>query len=120
MHTASTAFHLLGALRRAIGRVVLWFFLPLLLSVIAVEAIGYFVAGHPATYHPTLLTHIAAAVLGLALGYAAALTVLVGEVVRFFVEALKSAESDLKNEVSGGAKLMGSVVQSVENLERKL
>lgn len=120
MQSASTMFHLLGALRRAIGRVFLWFFLLLIVAILAVEIIGYVVAGHPTNYHPALLTHIAAAVLGLTLGYAAALTVLVGEVVRFLVDSARKAEQDIKNEVATGAKIVDTVVHGIENIEKKM
>jgi hypothetical protein len=119
MQAAGTVFHLLGALRRAIGRVFLWFFLVLVVAVAAVEIVGYVVAGHPAPaqYHPVVLTHVAAAVVGLSLAYAAALTVLVGEVVRFVITETRTAEREVKSELSGGAHVVESVVKTLENRE---
>lgn len=116
MQSASTVFHLLGALRRAIGQVILWFFLLLIVGALIVEGIGYFAAGQ----HFELLTHIAAGAVGLTLGYAAALTVLVGEVIRFFVASVRTAERDLKGEVTAGAKIMDTVVQGIEHLEKRM
>jgi hypothetical protein len=121
MATASTLFHLLGALRRAIGRVILWFFLTLIVSGIIVEVIAYFGAGHPAlgSYSPTIWTNIAAVGLGLAFAYAASLTVIVGEVIHFLVASVQTAEREIKTEVAAPAKLLGAVAQSIENLEKK-
>jgi hypothetical protein len=121
MATASTLVHLLSALRRAIGRVFLWFFLLLIVSVAVVEVIAYFAVGHPtlSSYHPAALTHVAAVVLGLALGYAGALTVIVGEVVHFLVASVHTAEREIKAEVSAPAKLISAVAQSIENREKQ-
>ena len=76
MQAASTMFHLLGALRRAIGRVFLVFFL-LFLNVAGKSPRAWRMPLLPHALTP--LTRITAAVIGLSLGYAAALTVLVGE-----------------------------------------
>lgn len=119
MQAASTMFHLLGALRRAIGRVIIWFFLTGIVAAAIVEGVGYFADGHPNPYHPALLTHIAAIIAGVVLAYAAALTVLVGEVVRFVVGSAEKAEREIKGEVSGAAKFLDAAVQTVENRERK-
>lgn len=116
MKSASIAFHVLGALRRAIGRVILWFFVLLIVAAITVEIVGYIAAGQ----HIVTLTHVAAAIMGVILGYAAALTVLVGEVVRFFVKTLRDAEQELKGEIGAGAKIVDTVIEGVENLEKKI
>lgn len=121
MLAAGTLFHLLGALRRAIGRVFIWFFLMLIVGGAVTEVVAYFAVGHPSLsgYHPAVLTHIAAVVIGLVLGYAAALTVLVGEVVRFMVSSVKTAEKEIKAEVSAPVKLVDALVQSVEHHGQK-
>ena len=77
MNLESTAFHVFGAFGRAIGRVILWFLALLIIGFGAVEAVARLVIGHP----NTVLLNIGAVVVGLVLGYAAALTVLVREVV---------------------------------------
>lgn len=115
MQAASTMFHLLGALRRAIGRVLLWFFLTGIIAAAIVEGVGYVAAGQKVA----TLTHVAAIALGVVLAYAAALTVLVGEVVRFAVSSAQKAEHELKGEVGGAAKFLEAAVQTVENRERK-
>jgi len=120
MFAAGTIFHLLGALRRAIGRVFLWFFLLLIVGGGATEIVAYIAAGHPGTFAPSVLTHVTAAIIGLALGYAAALTVLVGEVIHFLVSSVRTAEHEIKAEVAAPGKLMGAIVQGAENLEKKL
>lgn len=115
MQAASTMFHLLGALRRAIGRVIIWFFLTGIVAAAVVEGVGYFEAGQKFV----TLSHIAAIAIGIVLAYAAALTVLVGEVIRFVVGSAQKAEHELKGEVSGAAKFLDAAVQAVENHERK-
>ena len=119
MQSASTMFHLLGALRRAIGRVLLWFFVTGILAAAVVEGVGYFAVGHPNPYHPALLTHVAAIVAGVVLAYTAALTVMVGEVIRFAVSSAQKAEQEIKGEVGGAAKFLDAAMQTVEHRERK-
>jgi hypothetical protein len=122
MATAGTLFHLLGALRRAIGRVFLWFFLVLIVSGVAVEVIAYFASGHPTLSHysPSMWTNIAAIGLGLAFAYAAALTVIVGEVVRFLVSSIQTAGREIRSDIAAPEKLVGAVVQGIETLEKKI
>ncbi|MGH2484854.1 MAG: hypothetical protein ACRDHE_02470, partial [Ktedonobacterales bacterium] len=62
-----------------------------------------------------LLTHIAAAVVGLTLGYAAALTVLVGEVIRALVASVHTAEKEVKTELGVGGKIVSSLVDGIEH-----
>lgn len=119
MQAASTIFHLLGALRRAIGRVFLWFFLTGIVAAIVVEAVGFFATANRTNYHPGVLTNITAAVIALALAYSAALTVLVGEVIRFIVGSAEKAEKEVKTELSGGAKFLDAALQTVEHREKK-
>jgi hypothetical protein len=54
----------------------------------------------------------------LALGYAAALTVLVGEAIRAMVSAIQTVEKDVKGELSGGAKILETVVHTIEGRGR--
>jgi uncharacterized membrane protein len=120
MLAAGTVVHLLGALRRAIGRVILWFFLLLIVGGGVTELVAYFAVGRPSPYAPTPLAHITAAIIGLALGYAAALTVLVGEVIHFLVSSIRSAENEIKAEIGAPGKLIGAITQGVGNLEKRL
>jgi len=80
-----------------------------------VEVVAYFVAGHPAHYQPSILADIIAAVIGLSLGYAGALTVLVKEVIGFTVATIQTIEQDVKSEVSGGSNLLDTIVQRVQS-----
>ncbi len=109
MSVTSTLFHLLGALRRAIGRVVLVFFLFLIISAAIVEALAYFTL-----HHNNPPEHIAAAIIGVVVGYAAALTVLVGEAIHLLVEAIQTVEKDVQSEVSGGVKILDQVIKTIE------
>lgn len=119
MQAAGTLFHLLGALRRAIWRVILWFFLTGVISVVVVEVVAFAADSQKTNYHPGVLTNIAAAVIGVALAYSAALTVLVGEVIRFIIGSAEKAEKEVKSELSGGARLLDAAFQAVENREKK-
>lgn len=118
MQAAGTLFHLLGALRRAIGRVFLWFFLTGIVAVIVVEIVAYVAGPHANGFHPGVLTNITAVVIGLALAYSAALTVLVGEVIRFIIGSAEKAEKQVKSELSGSAKFLDAAVQTLEHREK--
>src|SRR5258708_32400136 len=107
MVAAGTVVHLLSALRRAIGRVFLWFFLLLIVGGGATELVAYFAAGRPSPYAPTLLVHITAAIIGLVLGYAAALTVLVGGGIHFLLSSIGAAENEVKSEIAVPGQLIG-------------
>ena len=109
MSVTSTLFHLLGALRRAIGRVLVVFLLFLIISAAIVEALAYFTL-----HHNGLPEHVAAAVIGVVVGYAAALTVLVGEAIRLLIEAIQTVEKDVQSEVSGGVKILDTVIKTIE------
>jgi hypothetical protein len=120
MNVASTAFHLLGALRRAIGRVLLFFLIFLIVGGAIMEVLLWIVAGSPSlsNYHPAAVTHVAAALLGVAFGYAAAMTVLVKEAIRFLIDAIQSVERDVKGELTGGSKILETVIHSIEQRGR--
>ena len=120
MNVASTAFHLLGALRRAIGRVLLFFVIFLIVGGAIMEVLLWVAAGSPSlsSYHPTAVAHVASALLGVAFGYAAAMTVLVSEAIRFLIDAIQTVERDVKGELTGGAKILDAVVHSIEQRGR--
>jgi uncharacterized ion transporter superfamily protein YfcC len=100
----------LGALRRAAGRVILTFFLTLIIVGAIVEAVGYFVAQQ----HFNIFTHILAAVLAIGWAIAISLLVLVGEVVRGLVKAAREGVQDVEKQVGDAGKLVGGVISSVE------
>lgn len=103
--------HLLGGLRRAIGRVILWFLIFGLIGAGIVEVISM-VETKGAS--PTVLTHITAAVIGVVLGYAAGLTVLVSEVIRFLVEAAREAEKGVQGDLGSLGNIAGEVGKAIE------
>ncbi len=111
MGAASTLFHLLGALRRAIGRVLIFFILFFIIGAAIIEIIGYAVTNPHGFAIPT---HIAAAVTGIVLGYASALTVLVGEAIRFLIDAIRDVEKGVQAEVGGGVKILDRIIAAVE------
>ncbi len=102
--------HLLGGLRRAIGRVLLWFLIFGLIGAAIVEVVALI----ETKGGPTILTHITAAAMGLALGYAAGLTVLVSEVIRFLVEAVREAEKSVQGDLGNLGGLAGGVAKAIE------
>lgn len=113
--TASTAVHLLGALRRAAGRVILTFFLTLIIVGAASEVAGYFLLGKV-----EIITHVLSAALAVGWAIAISLLVLVGEVVRGLITGVRDAAKDVEKEVGEAGKLVGGVIQSVEGrVERK-
>lgn len=115
MGVASAGFHLLGALRRAIGRVFLNFLIFLVIGFVIMEGLLWYTAGTPALsgYRPGLFVHIASVLLGLALGYAAALTVIVREALHFMIHAVQDVEKDVQGELSGAGHVLQAVEQAV-------
>lgn len=116
MGVASTAFHIFAAMRRAIGRVFLWFFVWLVIGAAAVEAVSYFGLGH---HNPGVFTHIGAAIIGVLAGYAAALTVIVREAIRFLIATIQTVEKDVKGELGEGGKLLDRVAAEVSGRAKK-
>lgn len=108
--SGSVLSHIFGALRRAVGRILLWFLIGFVVVGAIVEGVSFAAAGG----HFVLLGHIAAVALGLAFGYAAGLTVLVAEVIRFFIKGLQDLERDVRGELSGGSRVVEGIVQNIE------
>jgi hypothetical protein len=102
--------HLLGGLRRAAGRIVLWFLICGLIGAAIVEGVSLI----ETKGGPTLVTHISAAVIGVIVGYAAGLTVLVGEVIRFLVEAVKEAQQTVEGDLGNLGGVVGEVGKAIE------
>lgn len=119
MQPVSTVFHLMGALRRAIGRVFFWFFFTGIVAAAVVEIVGFVADPQKSNYHPGILTNVAAIVIGVAFAYAAALTILVGEVIRFVIGSAQKAEQEVKSEISGGAKFVDAALQTLEHHDKK-
>lgn len=112
MGSASTLFHLAGALRRAIGRVFVTFFLTLLIVGGASEAAFYVIRNNQS---PDLLAHVVSAFVAVGWAIAVSLVVLVGEIIRGLVTGAKDAVKDVEKEVGQAGSFVGGVVQSVEH-----
>lgn len=106
MNLESTAFHVFGAFGRAIGRVILWFLGFLVVGAAAVEVVARVVIGHP----NTALLNIGAVVVGLVLGYAAGLTVIVREVV----SALVGVVREVRKIGQDGETDIGKILSRIE------
>lgn len=102
--------HLLGGLRRAIGRVVVWFLIFGLIGAGIVELVAFVETHNP----PGLFTNITAAAIGVTVGYAAGLTVLVGEVIRFLIEAVKEAQKTVEGDLGSLGNIAGEVGKAIE------
>lgn len=113
MPVASTAFHVLGVLGRAAGKVFLWFFGLLVAAGGAVEGIA------AANHTTSVLTHIAAAAVGLLAGYAAAITVVLSEAIRFLVRTIQTVEKELRGVEGEGGKILERVAQEVSGRGKK-
>ncbi len=127
----TAAGHIFRAVRRAIGKVLLWFVIGLGVGGGAVEGVGAFGKGFTTIQAPTTLTHIAAIAFGLVLAYAAALTMAVSEAIRALIEAGKDVEQgavkvekavtgEVGSIASGGEGVLGGVLKSVEQGAQRL
>ena len=123
----TAAGHILRAVGRAFGKVVLWFVIGAGVGGGAVEGTGFFTNNQ----HLSLLTHIAAGAFALVLGYAAALTTAVSEAIRALIDAGRDAEKSAANlektvasdagKVTGGTEgILGGVVKAVEQGAQRL
>jgi hypothetical protein len=116
MVATGIAFHFLSALRRAFTRVAMWFGLTGLITAVVVELAGIFATGQL----PGMPTHLAALALGLAVGYAAGMTVLTGEIFRSLLTIVRDVGRDLEHGMEEGGRLGGLMAQGIERLERRL
>jgi hypothetical protein len=107
----SVVGHLLGGLRRAIGRVILWFLIFGIIGAAVVEVVALVESGGAT---PTLVTHITAAIIGVVVGYAAGLTVVVTEVIRFVVDAAKEAAKGVEGDIGQLGGIAGAVGKTIE------
>jgi hypothetical protein len=112
MTSAVTFVHLLGALRRAAGRVFLSFLITLIVVAAATEGIYFLVTTPHRIDNP--LTHILAALMAVGWAVAVSLLVLVGEIVRGLVSGVRDTVKDVEKEVGEAGSLVGGVIQSVE------
>lgn len=115
MGIEKAGFHLAGAFLRNVGKVILAFIIFLVIGFIVMEVIAYFLAKPPSfsAYQPGLLTHIVAVLFGLAIGYAAALTVIAREAIHALIAAVRAVESDVQGELAGPGKVLHAVEQAI-------
>src|SRR5262249_54391503 len=97
------------------GRVFLNFFIWLIIGFLVMEVLLWAVGGRPAlsNYQPSLVIHVASVLLGLALGYAAALTVIVGEAIRLLITTVQDVEKGVEGEMAGAGHVLQAVEQAV-------
>jgi len=81
----TAAKHILHGLRRALRAVALTFVITAILVVAITEATAAFLTKS----FPTGLTHLAAAALAIAFGYAAAITVAIEEILRAIIKSVE-------------------------------
>jgi hypothetical protein len=103
---SSIAKEILGTFLKAFRRIFVSFVLVFLIVAAGVEAAGFYVTGK---LPPGGTTHLAAAALALAFGFAVGLTVAVEEILRGIVKAIEMI-------VKEAEKLAGEAVQAVERV----
>ena len=81
----TTAKHILGGLRHALRAVALTFLIVALLAAAVTEVVASFLTHS----FPTGETHLAAAAIAIAFGYAAAITVAIEEILRAIIKAVE-------------------------------
>lgn len=104
----TTAKHILGGVRHALRAVVITGFFVALFVAAATEAVGAFLTKS----FPTGPTHLAAAALAIAFGYAAAITVAIEEILRAIIKAVELI-------VEEAEKAEKKAVEEIEALARK-
>ena len=110
MGIEKAGFHLAGAFFRNIGRVILAFIIFLVIGFVVMEAVTYFLT---TPHQLTVVGHIVSVLFGLAVGYAAALTVIVREAIRALVAAVRTVEKDVQGELSGTGRVLQAVEQAI-------
>jgi len=106
MLTGGIIWHVFRALRRSLARVGLWFLVTGLIAAVVVEIVAIVATRQ----FPSMLTNLMAGALGLAIGYSAAFTVLVGEIFRGLFVAVGDIEKDISGEIKAGERLVESFV----------
>jgi hypothetical protein len=108
MHVLSNiGKHILGTLQKAFRRIFIAFTLVFLIVATATEAASVFLNG--GKFPPDGTTHLAAAALALAFGYAVAITVAIEEILRGIVKSIELVVEETE-------KLAGEAISEVEKL----
>jgi hypothetical protein len=108
MHVLSNiGKHILGTLQKAFRRIFVAFTLVFLIVAVATEAASVFLNG--GKFPPDGTTHLAAAALAIAFGYAVAVTVAIEEILRGIVKSIELVVQETE-------KLAGEAIGEVEKL----
>ncbi len=109
----------LGTLLKAFRRIFVSFMLVFLIVAVGVEAAGVFLSGK---FPPDGTTHLAAAALALAFGYAVGITVAIEEILRGIVVSIELVVKEtekLAGEAIGEAEKLGKgALHEAGSLER--
>jgi len=89
---AGVVGHLWRALRHAFGKILAWSGAAFVVTALLVEGIGVLASGSAALRSPA--THLAAAALGLAVGYAVGLFTLLAETVALLARGATDLERE--------------------------
>ncbi len=107
MHVLSNiGKEVLGTLQKAFRRIFISFMLVFLIVAVGVEAAGVFLNGR---FPPDGTTHLVAAALALAFGYAVGITVAIEEILRGIVKSIELIVQETE-------KLAGEAIVEVEKL----
>jgi hypothetical protein len=101
--------HILGTLQKAFRRIFVSFMLVFLIVAVATEAASVFLSG--GKFPPDGTTHLVAAALALAFGYAVGITVAVEEILRGIIKSIELIVEETE-------KLAGEALGEVEKLGR--
>jgi uncharacterized membrane protein YqgA involved in biofilm formation len=109
MHVLSNiGKHILGTIQKSFRRIFVSFMLVFLIVAIGVEAAGVFLTGK---FPPDGTTHLAAAALALAFGYAVGVTIAIEEILRGIVKSIELIVAETE-------KLAGEAIGEAEKLGR--
>jgi hypothetical protein len=116
MLAGGIVWHLLRTLRRAVGRLLLWFLVTGLIAAVLVELAAIMLSNGQL---PGLLTNITALAVGLAVGYSVSFTLLIFEIIRDLFTTVEDIGRDIRNEFVAGGKLAGTIAQTFEPTQRR-
>lgn len=112
--------HILHGLMSALRAVVFTWVIVFLVVAVATEVVGSFLT-HTLPNSPTAgPMHLAAAALGIAFGYAAAVTVFVGELIRAFIKAVELIVQEAERLEKKAAEEIGILGRKAEEEALKL
>jgi hypothetical protein len=107
----NVAKHILGSLERAFRMMALTGIIVALVVGLATEAVGIYFTGY---FPPSGATHLAAAALAIAFGYAAAVTVAIGEILRGLIKGIELIVSETEHLADEGLHEIEGLAQRGE------